>query len=120
MTDYITNGGYVKEFNITNPGNPYSDVYWDRNKNPVELETGKGPQFKASLAQSLAPFPQEFVRISPTRNTHFIFPSASITPMTLGVAGSPPIGAAQTSAIGKFFTAGVQVNNINSFGNNNA
>lgn len=117
MDEQNVNSGYVRVFNPFNPGNPYSDVYWTRNKNPDTMVTGQGPQLKASLTQSLQAFPQQFVRVSPTRNTQFFFPSASITPMTLGVAGAPPIGAYQPTAVGSYFTAGTQVNNnINQFG----
>lgn len=121
MDEQNLNNGYVRTFDPRNPGSPYADIYWDRNKNPDTMVTGQGSQLKSSLAQSLQAFPQEFVRISPTRNTLFFFPSAATTPMTLGVAGSPPINAAiQPTAVGRFFTAGSQVNSNNNFGNNNA
>lgn len=111
MENNFTNN-YVRVFDPQNPANPYTDVINNRNKNVGE-PPGSGPQLKASLIQSLQPFPQEFVRVSPTRNALFFFPSASITPMTLGVAGSPPIATYQPTAIGNFFTAGLQVNNVN-------
>lgn len=110
MVDYTINGGYVREFSPTTPGNPYSDTYWTRDKNPADNVVGQGPQLKAGLTQSLRPFPKDFVRISPTRNTLFFFPNAASTPSPLGVAGAPPIGVSEPTVIGRFPVAGSQVN----------
>lgn len=115
MDNNLTNN-YVRVFNPQNPANPYPDIL-SRTKNQYNITTGSKELYQQSLIDSLQPFPQEFVRVSPTRNAMFFFPSAGITPMTIGVAGSPPVGAFQPIALGTFFTAGVQVNTTNNSGN---
>lgn len=114
MDQILPSNNVVRVFDPQNPANPYSDVIYNRNKNQ-NVQTGSKELYQQSLVNSLQPFPQEFVRVSPTRNTMFFFPSAAITPMTIGVAGSLPVGAYQPSAIGRFFTAGVQVDKVNNF-----
>lgn len=105
--------GYVRAFNPTNPSSPYTDIFYNRNKNLGVNESSEA-QYSQSLAQSLQQFPTEFVRISPIRNTMFAFPSTSLSGMTLGTAGAPPIGAeGEPNRIGRINVAGFQVNSLN-------